>query len=88
MTFFFYTAMGTSMTLASFSYALNSYFTTKRGRAMSLAVTIIGLGPIIVPQITTVLISYYGFQVFLNIIFSIKIELSLRFTITILVPYY
>ena len=34
---------------------------------MSLAMTLIGVGPIIVPQVTTVLIVYYGFQVFLSI---------------------
>lgn len=61
---FFYVALGTYMTLSAFSYALNSYFTTKRGRAMSLAMTLIGLGPIVVPQMTSFLLSYYGFQVF------------------------
>ncbi|CAK9826589.1 Monocarboxylate transporter 14 [Anthophora retusa] len=55
-------SLGTCMTLSAFSYALNSYFTSKRSRAMSLAVTLIGLGPIIIPQVTTFLISYYGFQ--------------------------
>ncbi|CAK9818584.1 Monocarboxylate transporter 14 [Anthophora plagiata] len=55
-------SLGTCITLSAFSYALNSYFTSKRSRAMSLAVTLIGLGPIIVPQVTSFLISYYGFQ--------------------------
>ncbi|XP_076675731.1 uncharacterized protein LOC143372940 isoform X1 [Andrena cerasifolii] len=55
-------SLGISITTAAFSYALNSYFTTKRGRALSVALTIIGLGPILVPQITTFLISFYGFQ--------------------------
>ncbi|KAF3423515.1 hypothetical protein E2986_07990 [Frieseomelitta varia] len=44
-------SLGTTMTLSAFS-----------GRAMSLAMTLIGVGPIIVPQVTTFLISYYGFQ--------------------------
>ncbi|KAK9302693.1 hypothetical protein QLX08_005414 [Tetragonisca angustula] len=57
-----FASLGTCMTLSAFSYALNSYFTKKRGRAMSLAMTLIGVGPIIVPQVTTFLISYYGFQ--------------------------
>lgn len=57
-----FASLGTSMTSSAFSYALNSYFTTKRGRAISLAMTIIGVGPIIVPQVTTLLISYYGSQ--------------------------
>ncbi|CAL7933773.1 unnamed protein product [Xylocopa violacea] len=53
---------GTWMTTSAFSYALNSYFTTKRNRATSLAMTIIGLGSIIMPQVVTFLISYYGPQ--------------------------
>lgn len=57
-----FASLGTSMTSSAFSYALNSYFTTKRGRAISLAMTLIGVGPIIVPQVTTLLISYYGSQ--------------------------
>ncbi|KOC62833.1 Monocarboxylate transporter 9 [Habropoda laboriosa] len=57
-----FASLGTCITTSAFSYALNSYFTSKRSRAMSLAVTLIGLGPIIVPQVTTFLISYYGFQ--------------------------
>ncbi|XP_029034136.1 monocarboxylate transporter 9-like [Osmia bicornis bicornis] len=57
-----FASLGTTITSSAFSYALNSYFTTKRGRAISLALTIIGLGPIIVPQITTFFVSYYGFQ--------------------------
>ncbi|OAD53188.1 Monocarboxylate transporter 9 [Eufriesea mexicana] len=57
-----FASLGTCMSMSAFSYALNSYFTTKKGRAMSLAMTIIGLGPIIIPQVTTLSISYYGSQ--------------------------
>ncbi|XP_053973528.1 uncharacterized protein LOC128873749 isoform X3 [Hylaeus volcanicus] len=57
-----FASLGMSTTLSAFSYAVNSYFTTKRGRAMSLALTLISLGPILVPPTTTFLISYYGFQ--------------------------
>nr|XP_012138463.1 PREDICTED: uncharacterized protein LOC100881709 [Megachile rotundata] len=57
-----FASLGTCITMSAFSYALNSYFTTKRGRAISLALTISGFGPIIVPQITTFLVSYYGSQ--------------------------
>ncbi|XP_076235691.1 uncharacterized protein LOC143180050 [Calliopsis andreniformis] len=57
-----FASLGMTITFSSFSYALNSYFTTKRGRAMSLAMTVVGLGPIIVPQVTSFLISLYGFQ--------------------------
>ncbi|XP_026667520.1 uncharacterized protein LOC108622762 [Ceratina calcarata] len=55
-------SMGLSIVMSAFSFALNSYFTTKRGRAASVALTLVGLGPIIVPQVTSYLISYYGFQ--------------------------
>ncbi|KZC08122.1 Monocarboxylate transporter 2 [Dufourea novaeangliae] len=55
-------SLGLCLTLSSFSYALNSYFTTKRGRALSLALTIVGLGPIVIPQVTTFLLPHYGFQ--------------------------
>ncbi|XP_078052032.1 monocarboxylate transporter 11-like [Augochlora pura] len=57
-----FTSLGMWLSMSAFSFALNSYFTTKRGRATSLALTIVGLGPIILPQITTVSVSYYGFQ--------------------------
>ncbi|XP_076765840.1 uncharacterized protein LOC143432822 [Xylocopa sonorina] len=53
---------GSWMATSAFSYALNSYFTTRRNRATSLGVTIIGLGSIIMPQVATFLISYYGPQ--------------------------
>lgn len=48
--------------MSAFSYALNSYFTTKRSRATGLALTITGLGPILMPQVTSIFIAYYGFQ--------------------------
>ncbi|XP_076301489.1 uncharacterized protein LOC143219363 [Lasioglossum baleicum] len=57
-----FTSVGMWMSMSAFSFALNSYFTKKRGRATSLALTIVGLGPIILPQVTTVLLSYFGFQ--------------------------
>ncbi|XP_076650292.1 uncharacterized protein LOC143357654 [Halictus rubicundus] len=58
----FFTSVGVWMSMAAFSYALNSYFTTKRGRATSLALTIVGVGPIVLPQVTRVLLPYFGFQ--------------------------
>ncbi|KYN43016.1 Monocarboxylate transporter 2 [Trachymyrmex septentrionalis] len=52
--------MGTS--LSGFSLAINTYFTTKRGRAIGMSVTIWGLGPILMPQIASFLLSFYGVQ--------------------------
>lgn len=52
-----------AMSMSSFSLAVNTYFTKKRGRAMSLAMTITGLGSIFMPQVTSFLLSFYGIQV-------------------------
>lgn len=52
-----------SMSMSAFSLATNSYFNTKRGRAVGMAVTLTGLGPILMPQIASVLLSFYGVQV-------------------------
>ncbi|XP_014487669.1 PREDICTED: uncharacterized protein LOC106751305 isoform X2 [Dinoponera quadriceps] len=54
--------LGMGMSMSGFSLAINSYFTTKRTRAMALAVTITGLGPIVMPQVTSFLLSTYGIQ--------------------------
>ncbi|XP_036140026.1 monocarboxylate transporter 9 isoform X2 [Monomorium pharaonis] len=57
------TSIGMSMGMSGFSLATNSYFTKKkRGRAVGLALTITGLGPIFMPQITSFLLSAYGVQ--------------------------
>ncbi|XP_015114430.1 uncharacterized protein LOC107039372 [Diachasma alloeum] len=58
----FVTSFGISLTMAAFSLALNTYFLEKRGRAVALAMTITGLGPIIMPQIITVLSNNYPSQ--------------------------
>lgn len=52
------------MSMSGFSLAINTYFTTKRNRAMALAVTITGLGPILMPQVASFLLAFYGIQVF------------------------
>lgn len=56
-------AFGIGLTMAAFSLAINTYFLQKRGRAMGLAMTITGLGPIIMPQIITLLADTYPTQV-------------------------
>lgn len=50
--------MGTS----AFSFALNSFFRKRRNRAMGIAATLTGIGPIVVPQLTSVLLEKYGSQ--------------------------
>lgn len=55
-------SIGMSMSMSGFSLATNSYFTTKRGRAVGMAITITGLGPIIMPQVASFLLSFYGVQ--------------------------
>ncbi|XP_017484089.1 PREDICTED: uncharacterized protein LOC108372826 isoform X2 [Rhagoletis zephyria] len=54
------TGMGLSM--AAVSLAVNTYFKTRRRRATGFSWTITGLGPIIFPHITTILLIYYGAQ--------------------------
>lgn len=54
------------MSMSAFSLALNSYFTTRRNRAMGLAITITALGPILMPQIASFLLTFYGTQVYIK----------------------
>lgn len=56
------TSIGISMSMSAFSLALNSYFTKRRNRAMGLAITIIALGPIVMPQVVSYLLTFYGIQ--------------------------
>ncbi|KYQ56362.1 Monocarboxylate transporter 9 [Trachymyrmex zeteki] len=55
-------SIGMGMSLSGFSLATNTYFTTKRGRAIGMGMTIMGVGPIIMPQISSFLLSFYGVQ--------------------------
>ncbi|XP_018371006.1 PREDICTED: monocarboxylate transporter 9-like isoform X2 [Trachymyrmex cornetzi] len=55
-------SIGMAMSLSGFSLATNTYFTTKRGRAIGMGMTIMGVGPIIMPQIASILLSFYGVQ--------------------------
>ncbi|XP_050446346.1 monocarboxylate transporter 13-like [Cataglyphis hispanica] len=56
------TSIGLGMSMSGFSLAINTYFTTRRNRAMALAVTITGLGPILMPQVASFLLAFYGVQ--------------------------
>ncbi|KAL6267707.1 hypothetical protein P5V15_000778 [Pogonomyrmex californicus] len=55
-------SIGMNMSMSGFSLAINSYFTTRRGRAMGLSVTLTGLGSILMPQISSFLLLFYGIQ--------------------------
>lgn len=55
-------SIGFGMSMSGFSLALNTYFTTRRNRAMGLAITITGLGPILMPQVASFLLIFYGTQ--------------------------
>ncbi|CAG5077919.1 Similar to SLC16A9: Monocarboxylate transporter 9 (Gallus gallus) [Cotesia congregata] len=56
------TSMGVGLSMAAFSLALNTYFLEKRGRAMGLAMTITGFGPILMPQLISLLLYIYSAQ--------------------------
>jgi len=56
-------AIGMAMSMSAFSLALNSYFNKRRDRAVALTMTIVGIGPILVPQIASLALSSYGIQV-------------------------
>jgi MFS family permease len=45
--------------MSSYSLAVNSYFAKKRGKAIGCSFTITGLGPIVMPQLISFLLSVY-----------------------------
>lgn len=50
------------MGMSSYPLALNSYFKKNRGKATGFAMTITGLGPILMPQFISFLMSNYVIQ--------------------------
>ncbi|XP_054728676.1 uncharacterized protein LOC129237773 [Anastrepha obliqua] len=55
-------AIGMGLSMAAVSLAVNTYFKNNRRRATGFSWTITGLGPIIFPHITTLLLIHYGAQ--------------------------
>ncbi|XP_033216543.1 uncharacterized protein LOC117172579 isoform X2 [Belonocnema kinseyi] len=55
-------ALGMGIAMSSFLIALNSYFLEKRGRAMGIAMTLTGIGPILIPQLIRFLLDVYEAQ--------------------------
>ncbi|XP_051176226.1 monocarboxylate transporter 9-like isoform X2 [Leptopilina boulardi] len=56
------TSVGMGIAMSSFFLALNTYFAEKRGRAMGIAMTLTGIGPILIPQVSRFLLHCYGSQ--------------------------
>lgn len=55
-------AFGMGMGMSAFSLALNTYFDKRRGLATGFAMTITGLGPVIMPQLVSYLMSVHTTQ--------------------------
>ncbi|KAK3924978.1 Monocarboxylate transporter 12, partial [Frankliniella fusca] len=51
---------GYNLTMASFSYAVNSYFRKRRSEAMGFAMTVTGLGPVFMPLLISLAMKMYG----------------------------
>lgn len=52
-------ACGAGMVTGAFQLALNTYFREKRNKATGFAMTITGLGPILMPQLINLLLKFY-----------------------------
>lgn len=48
------------MGVSSYPFALNCYFERNRSRAFGYAMTVSGLGPVLLPQLISVLLNVYG----------------------------
>uniref|UniRef100_A0A182WF06 Major facilitator superfamily (MFS) profile domain-containing protein n=1 Tax=Anopheles minimus TaxID=112268 RepID=A0A182WF06_9DIPT len=61
-------SLGMGFCNSSFSLALNTYFVVRRNKAAGIAMTITGLGPILLPQLVSLLLGLYGARCCLLII--------------------
>ncbi|XP_055538342.1 monocarboxylate transporter 13-like [Wyeomyia smithii] len=52
-------SLGMGFCNSSFSLALNTYFVVRRNKAAGIAMTITGLGPILLPQLVSLLVGLY-----------------------------
>ena len=55
-------AIGMGLCSSAFSLALNSYFKDNRNKAVGIAMSITGIGPIILPQLISLLLNVYSTQ--------------------------
>ncbi|XP_054728066.1 uncharacterized protein LOC129237382 isoform X2 [Anastrepha obliqua] len=53
---------GVGISVSASSLAINTYFKNKRRRAAGFSWTLTGLGPIFLPHVVTLFVSYYGVQ--------------------------
>ncbi|XP_054267476.1 monocarboxylate transporter 12-B-like [Macrosteles quadrilineatus] len=53
-------SLGIGWSMASFHLALSTYFVKRRGMAMGIAMTITGLGPVVMPLVISLLMENYG----------------------------
>lgn len=60
--FIFDTGLGLGLINPSSFIAVNSYFSSKRGRAVGLALAGTGLGQMIMPHVVRILLEEYGFK--------------------------
>ncbi|XP_026276324.1 uncharacterized protein LOC113205080 [Frankliniella occidentalis] len=51
---------GYNLTMASFAFAINTYFRKRRGVAMGFAMTVTGLGPVFMPLLISLAMREYG----------------------------
>uniref|UniRef100_A0A0A1XR23 Monocarboxylate transporter 12 n=1 Tax=Zeugodacus cucurbitae TaxID=28588 RepID=A0A0A1XR23_ZEUCU len=58
-----FVGLGLGLITPSTFMSINSYFSTKRGRAVGLALAGSGVGQVTVPHVVRLLLEYYGFQV-------------------------
>ncbi|GJQ75166.1 hypothetical protein Trydic_g9770 [Trypoxylus dichotomus] len=56
----FIAAIGMGMGTSAYPFALNTYFTTKRGKAFGYAMTVSGCGAVLLPQLVSLLLSIYA----------------------------
>ncbi|CAG2057040.1 unnamed protein product [Timema podura] len=56
------TSLGLCLFMPAFSLAINSYFKVKRNIAMGFAMTLTGMGTVIMPPVISKLLSFYGVQ--------------------------
>lgn len=60
ITYSIITSVGNLMLTSALSLAFNSYFKARRSRAAGVSISLMGLGPVVMPQLVTSLLRAYG----------------------------
>lgn len=58
----YYIGLGLGLIYPSTFLTINSYFSTKRGRAVGFSLAGTGIGQMLMPQIVRILLDHYGYQ--------------------------